>query len=84
MPQPVVRSYCRARPRLSSVRNVARSPSKPRNFRVSDDLWEQAMDTAAAAGENLPDKLRDFLRWYTRQPGARQPTRPASPQRDTA
>lgn len=76
MARPAVRSYCSARHPLSSVRRVARAPSKPRNFRVTDSLWEAAMDTAAAADENLPDKLREFLAWYTRQPGARQPTRP--------
>lgn len=72
-----VRSYCGARPQLGSVRAVARIPSTPRNFRVTDDLWTAAMTTAADAGENLPDKLREFLAWYARRPGARQPTRPA-------
>lgn len=71
-----LRTYCSSTPRLGSVARVARLPSKPRNFRASDPLWDGALEAADAAGENLPDKLREFLAWYQRLPGARMPTRP--------
>lgn len=64
---------------MRTVRSVARAPSKPRNFRASDDLWDGALQAADDAGENLPDKLREFLAWYQRKPGARLPTRPPAP-----
>lgn len=76
MPRSGVQPYCTATLRLGSVTRVARAPSKPRNFRASDPLWDGALAAADAAGENLPDKLREFLAWYQRQPGARMPTRP--------
>ncbi len=71
-----VQTYCKARPALGTVTRVARLPSKPRNFRAPDPLWNGALEAADAAGENLPDKLREFLAWYQRLPGARMPTRP--------
>jgi hypothetical protein len=49
---------------------------KPRNFRASDQAWDDAIATADAAGENLADRLREFLEWYSRQHGARAPRRP--------
>ena len=72
----VARTYCDPHTPVTSVRRVARIPTKPRNFRASDELWNGAMRTADAAGEHLPDKLREFLAWYQRKPGARMPTRP--------
>jgi hypothetical protein len=79
VPRSGVRSYCRTRPGLGTVTRVARLPSKPRNFRATEALWNGALEAADRAGENLPDKLREFLAWYQRQPGARMPTRPPAP-----
>jgi hypothetical protein len=44
---------------------------------MTDELWKAGLDTADAAGENLPDAIREFVAWYARVPGARPPRRPA-------
>lgn len=77
MGHPVVRPYCKTHTSLATVRRVARIPTKPRNFRATDELWGGAMRAADAAGEHLPDKLREFLAWYQHKPGARMPSRPS-------
>lgn len=76
MGHPVVRPYCMSHTPLATVRRVARTPTKPRNFRATDALWDGAIKAADEAGENLPDRLREFLAWYQRLPGARMPSRP--------
>lgn len=53
----------------------------PRRFRAPDDEWFPFGDACRAA---YPDQkrspraevLRDFMRWYMRRPGAKQPERP--------
>jgi hypothetical protein len=50
---------------------------KTRNFRVPDHVWDDALATADAAGENFADRLREFTEWYGRQPHSRDPRRPA-------
>lgn len=82
MTEPVVRPYCTRRTPLGTVRRVARQATKPRPVRMTDDLWKRALATAEAAGENLPDAIRDFVAWYARVPGARPPRRPAAPPTD--
>lgn len=49
---------------------------RTRNFRAPDTVWLDAVATADAAGENLADRLREFLEWYSRQPHSRPPRRP--------
>lgn len=77
MTQSHVRSRCRTWHEPSTVARVARRPMKTRNFRAPDKPWEDALATADAAGENFADRLRDFVDWYSRQPQAREPRRPA-------
>lgn len=73
------------RPRFNVVHSVdvirkqrtsGRTVMKPVNFRAPGTDWEDALATADAAGEHLPDELRNFLAWYARKPGARAPRRP--------
>jgi len=48
-----------------------------RALRVEDDLWD-AFD-AAVRRQGQPDRsavLREFIRWYVAEPGAKQPRRP--------
>lgn len=59
----------------------AKAPANFRKFRAPADLWER-FGTAVA---NSPDPeadmskvLRQFLRWYTGEPGAQQPERPSA------
>jgi hypothetical protein len=48
-------------------------PKTPiRTIRIDDDLWE----AFGAATADRSAALRDFIRWYTRQPGTRLPRRP--------
>lgn len=47
-----------------------------RSIRIEADLWNAGKTAAASAGETITDALTDFIRWYTRQPGAKMPRRP--------
>lgn len=71
-----VRSCCSSQGRLDTVRDVPKEPMKSRNVRVGEQLWKAALATADRDNENLADVIREFLAWYTRQPGARVPHRP--------
>ena len=73
---PLVLAYCSPYAKRSTVRRVARTPMKPVNFRAPGTDWDDALAAADAAGQHLPDELRNFLAWYARKPGARAPRRP--------
>jgi len=45
---------------------------------MTDELWKRALKTAEDAGENLPDRIREYVAWYARIPGARSPGRPSA------
>jgi len=48
-----------------------------RGIRVEDDLWDAFEGATKRRGE--PDRstvLRDFIRWYVHEPGAKIPKRP--------
>ena len=45
--------------------NQPRTPS--RNVRVSDDLWDAAKVRASERGENLSEKIREFLTEYAKE-----------------
>lgn len=45
-------------------------------FRLPMDLWTKFEETAREAGVDRSEVLREFVRWWTRQPGAKNPTRP--------
>jgi len=50
---------------------VGKTPTRP--IRIDLDLWEEFGKVAE------PDRsavLRDFVRWYIREPGAKMPRRP--------
>ena len=80
MTQPVAQTYCDADLLIGTFRRVARIPTKPRPIRMTDELWARALKTAEEAGENLPDRIREYVAWYARVPGARPPARPPARQ----
>lgn len=43
--------------------------------RVNETLWQQFGEVAEAAGTDRSTLVREFIRWYVREPGARQPQR---------
>ncbi|WP_146174724.1 hypothetical protein [Umezawaea tangerina] len=45
-------------------------------IRVDEVLWEQFGAQAMRSGGDRSALLRDFIRWYVREPGARMPKRP--------
>lgn len=45
------------------------------NIRVDRDLWETFRRTAEP---NRSAVLREYIRWYVREPGAKMPRRPDS------
>lgn len=51
------------------------APKTPMHtIRIEESLWRRF---GAAAGDRT-GTIRDFIRWYVREPGARLPTRPRS------
>lgn len=53
------------------------TPTRP--IRVPLDLWARFGEAATRAGTDRSAVLRDFMRWYAREPGAKLPKRPAVP-----
>jgi hypothetical protein len=49
-----------------------RTPQRP--VRVDDDLW--AKFGALVGPRDRSELLRQFIRWYVREPGAKLPQRP--------
>lgn len=50
-------------------------PKTPlRTFRLDDDLWV----AFGLAADDRSAVVREFVRWYTRQPGAKMPKRPTA------
>lgn len=59
----------------------AKAPSNYRKFRAPDDLWKRFGDAVEASPDPEADMskvLRQFLRWYVHENGAKQPDRPAA------
>jgi len=46
--------------------SVPRKPMKPRQVRVRDDVWDEAMRIAAEREEILSEEIRKFLERYIR------------------
>lgn len=42
---------------------------------MPDELWQRLGEVAQAAGTDRATVIRDFIRWYVREPGAKLPTR---------
>ena len=51
--------------------NAPKTPQRP--IRVDDDLWSRFGDVAQPDRSSV---LRDFIRWFVREPGAKMPRRP--------
>lgn len=79
---PYGRTHCHSQYAGPTLGRVARPAMKSWNFRAPEYVWKDALATADAAGESLPDRLREFLEWYGRQPHARDPRRPAHAERE--
>jgi hypothetical protein len=45
-------------------------------IRVDETLWERFAEAAAVGELDRSGVLRDFIRWYVREPGAKMPRRP--------
>ena len=52
------------------------TPTRP--IRIEPALWDQFGEAAASEGTDRSAALRDFIRWYVREAGAKMPKRPAS------
>ncbi|MEO6088419.1 MAG: hypothetical protein ABIQ18_35430 [Umezawaea sp.] len=50
-------------------------------IRVDEVLWEQFGERAASVDNDRSALLRDFMRWFVREQGAKMPQRP--PRTDT-
>jgi hypothetical protein len=45
-------------------------------MRIPDDEWLPFDQAAKEAGTVRAEAVREFIRWYLRRPGAKQPARP--------
>lgn len=54
--------------------NAPKTPTRP--MRIPADEWADYGAAAEQAGSNRTRVTRDFISWYTRQPGAKMPKRP--------
>lgn len=52
---------------------MAASHTPHRPIRVDDDLWTKF---GRLVGRDRSDVVRQFIRWYVREPGAKLPQRP--------
>ncbi|MEU8327138.1 hypothetical protein [Micromonospora sp. NPDC048839] len=50
------------------------TPTRP--IRIDSTLWERFGASVGSLGLDRSAVLRDFIRWYTREPGAKMPRRP--------
>ena len=48
------------------------------HVRAPQDEWNDYKDAAEMVGSNASKVTREFVRWFTRQPGAKLPARPAA------
>lgn len=46
-------------------------------IRIDPALWEHFRELAEAAGTDRSTVVRELIRWYVREPGAKLPDRPA-------
>lgn len=56
-----------------------KSPTGLRRFRTTDELWERfanAVDRSGDPEADMSKVLRQFVRWYIGEPGAKMPERP--------
>lgn len=62
----------------ATMSDMSENQTPPRLMRIDDVLWEAFGRLAGT--RNRSRLVRDFIAWYTRQPGAKLPQRPpASP-----
>lgn len=45
-------------------------------IRVPENLWLRFGEATATAGTDRSAVMREFIRWYTREQGAKMPRRP--------
>ncbi|MDG4788074.1 hypothetical protein O7626_19370 [Micromonospora sp. WMMD1102] len=50
------------------------TPTRP--IRIDPTLWERFGRAVALLGGDRSGVLREFIRWYVREPGAKMPKRP--------
>ena len=56
------------------------NPTKHRQVRVDDDLWERFNTAAKTLGTNRSAWLIEAIKWCVREPGTKQPRRPEADQ----
>jgi len=60
-----------------STKKTNETPTRP--IRVTKELWEAFGAVATQQGTNRTALILDYMRWMTRQPGAKLPKRPDTP-----
>jgi hypothetical protein len=60
---------------------TSKEPTSLRRFRTTDDLWERfnrAVQQGPDPEADMSKVLRQFVRWYVGEEGAKMPDRPTS------
>jgi hypothetical protein len=61
---------------LAAVTGKSGRGTARQTIRVDEALWEQFGERAASVDNDRSALLRDFMRWFVREPGAKMPKRP--------
>lgn len=59
---------------------MAKTPTRP--IRIDLELWDRFGEAVAQQEADRSAVLRDFMRWYVREEGAKMPRRPGVPTRE--
>jgi len=71
------------KPPSDRTRSVARPKTGEtpiQHVRAPKDEWDVYKDVAKLVGSDASKITREFVRWFTRRPGAKLPTRPTAEQ----
>lgn len=61
---------------LTGVTGRSGKGTARQTIRVDEVLWDRFADAATTAGNDRSALLREFMRWFIREPGAKLPKRP--------
>jgi hypothetical protein len=65
---------------LSPVTGRSGKGTARQTIRVEESLWDRFATASENAGSDRSSVLRDFIRWYVREPRAKMPKRPEVPE----
>lgn len=64
---------------LGAVTGKSGRGTARQTIRIDESLWIAFGESAGATGSDRSTVLREFVRWYVREHGAKMPRRPDAP-----